>query len=746
MRILKILSFGLVGLLVLFMMVATVLEKLYGSHFATEYIYGSPLFVLCWAALAISSILYIWRRKVQKQPFTFLLHLSFLVILLGAFVTHLFGLQGSVHLRQESKEPVQLFTTAEGAEKPFPFHLYLTDFQLDYYPGTLAPMDFTSHLVIKDGEESVEGEVSMNHIYSYRNYRFYQSKYDSDGKGSILSVSYDPWGIAVTYTGYGLLLLSICLFFFGKRSRFRRLLHHPLLKTATVCLFLLGVCFTEGRAKEAPRTLPRKTAEAFGNLYVYYNDRVCPLQTFAKDFTVKLYGKASYKGLTPEQVLTGWFFYYDYWKEEPCIRIKSKETQRLLGIQGEVACLTDFTDIGGYKLDEGMQNGTEVKDKRGLEEANEKFSLISMVTTGSVWKLYPYISAGDSISDEKSIVWYSLTDHLPYDMPVELNAFVRSSMNYVAEQVARNDYQKVDTLLAKIRKYQVRKAGTFLPSDVRFKAEKWYNRLNNSRPLAMGCLTIGILAFIFYCQRMIIRKRVPVAVSGTLLTLLGLLFVYLCFTITLRGFISGHIPMSNGHETMQLMAACSALLTLFFYRNIPIVISFGFLLCGLALLVSMLGEANPQITPLMPVLSSPLLSFHVMIIMIAYSLLAFIMLNGITALILHHSRKECTLEVERLQVISQILLYPAVFCLAIGIFIGAVWANVSWGRYWGWDPKEVWALITMLIYAAALHPASLKSFRRPLFFHLFAILAFLSVLVTYFGVNFVMGGMHSYAG
>lgn len=746
MRILKILSFGFVGLLVLFMMVTTVLEKLYGSHFTTVYIYGSPLFVLCWAALALSSILYIWRSKVQKQPFTFLLHLSFLVILLGAFVTHLFGLQGSVHLRKENKEPVQLFTTAEGAEKPFPFHLYLTDFQLDYYPGTQAPMNFTSHLVIKDGEESVEGEVSMNHIYSYRNYRFYQSKYDSDGNGTILSVSYDPWGIAVTYTGYGLLLLSICLFFFGKRSRFRRLLHHPLLKTATVCLFLLGLCFIEVRAKEAPRTLPRKTAEAFGNLYVYYNDRMCPLQTFAKDFTVKLYGKASYKGLTPEQVLTGWFFYYDYWKEEPCIRIKSKETQHLLGIQGEYARLTDFADIGGYKLDEGMQNGTEVKDKRGLEEANEKFSLISMVTTGSVWKLYPYISAGDSISDKKSIVWYSLTDHLPYDMPVELNAFVRSSMNYVAEQVARNDYQKVDTLLAKIRKYQVWEAGTFLPSDVRFKAEKWYNRLNNSRPLAMGCLTIGILAFIFYCQRIISRKRVPVAISGTLLTLLGLLFVYLCFTITLRGFISGHIPMSNGHETMQLMAACSALLTLFFYRNIPIVISFGFSLCGLALLVSMLGEANPQITPLMPVLSSPLLSFHVMIIMIAYSLLAFIMLNGITALILHHSRKECTLEVKRLQVISQILLYPAVFCLAIGIFIGAVWANVSWGRYWGWDPKEVWALITMLIYAVALHPASLKSFRRPLFFHLFAILAFFSVLVTYFGVNFVMGGMHSYAG
>lgn len=746
MRNLKIFSFGLAGLLVLIMIAATVLEKLYGTNFTAEHIYGSPLFVCCWGALAVSSLLYIWQRKVQRQFPAFLLHLSFAVILLGALITHLSGLQGSVHLRQKSGRPVELFITTDGEEKQFPFHLYLRSFRLDYYPGTMAPMDFVSSLVIKDGEKESEGEVSMNHIYSYRNYRFYQSKYDSDGKGTTLSVSYDPWGIAVTYTGYGMLLISICLFFFGRHSQFRKLLHHPLLKTATVCLALLGLFATEAQAKETPRTLPRKTAQAFGNLYIYYNDRVCPLQTFAKDFTVKLYGKQSYKGLTPEQVLTGWFFFYDCWKEEPCIRIKSKEIQHLLGIKGEYARLTDFADFNGYKPDEGMQEGTEVKDKRGLEEANEKFSLISMVAAGSIWKIHPYISAGESSNaKEESIVWYALTDRLPYEMPVEARTFVRSSMNYVAEQVARNNYSQVDTLLAKIRRYQIKEAGSLLPSDTRFMAEKWYNKLNNSRPLAMPCLTLGILTFVFYCQRMIRRKRMPVAVTGTLLTLLGVLFAYLCLTISLRGFVSGHMPMSNGHETMQLMAASTALLTFFFYRRIPIALSFGFMLCGLALLVSMLGEANPQITQLMPVLSSPLLSVHVMVIMIAYSLLAFMMLNGVTAVILHCSRKDCEIEIERLQLISRILLYPAVCCLAAGIFIGAVWANVSWGRYWGWDPKEVWALITMLIYAAALHPASLGSFRRPLFFHVFTILAFFSVLITYFGVNFLLGGMHSYA-
>jgi len=177
-------------------------------------------------------------------------------------------------------------------------------------------------------------------------------------------------------------------------------------------------------------------------------------------------------------------------------------------------------------------------------------------------------------------------------------------------------------------------------------------------------------------------------------------------------------------------------------RN-SLILSFGYLICGMTLMVSMMSSANPQITLLMPVLQSPLLTVHVAVIMIAYCLLAFTMLNGITGLILHAYKK--SLVEERLQVISQLLLYPAVFCLTIGIFVGAVWANISWGRYWGWDPKEVWALITMLLYAAPLHTRSLPFLARPRNFHLYMVLAFLAVLFTYFGVNFLLGGMHSYA-
>lgn len=206
----------------------------------------------------------------------------------------------------------------------------------------------------------------------------------------------------------------------------------------------------------------------------------------------------------------------------------------------------------------------------------------------------------------------------------------------------------------------------------------------------------------------------------------------------------GHVPLSNGFETMQFLSWSSCLLTLIMLRRFVMALPFGLLLCGLAMMVSVMGESNPQITQLMPVLQSPLLSIHVVFVMVAYSLLGFIMLNGVTAVILRYtsSLKD---EIEYLYIVSRLMLYPAVFSMAIGIFIGAVWANVSWGRYWGWDPKEVWALVTMLIYSFLFHVVSMPKFRNVMFFHWYSIIAFLSVIITYFGVNFFLGGLHSYA-
>lgn len=742
MKLLRNISFGLMGLMVLMLAVATCVEKMQGTPVVTAYIYGSPWFIALWAALAVAGIGYLLRRKLRTG--VWLLHGAFILILIGALVTHLFGLQGSVHLRQGASEEVSAFTDADGAEHALPFGLRLKEFVLEYYPGTVAPMDFISTFAIADKEKVCEGRVSMNHIFRYRHYRFYQSGYDTDGQGTTLSVSYDPWGIGLTYAGYALLLLSFIVYFLDPQSAFRRLLLHSLLRKPLAAIALLTTCvYTQ--AADLPRILPRETAESFGHLYIYYNDRVCPLQTVAKDFTVKLTGKPTYKGLTPEQVLTGWFFYYDSWKEEPCIRIKNKAVQRLLGIDGKMARLADFAGVEGYKLDAKRLSAVEGKDKRAVEEANEKFSLVSGVATGSLWRIYPFRMEADTLGRGERLTWYSLADRLPHTMPHEMGVFVRGSMNYVAEQVARKDFSAVDALLLKIRRYQEREMGDLAPSAFRIQSERLYNRLNNSLPLAIVSVVLGLLSFGYYCRRLMQGKAADRRVDISLLTLMGIGLLYLAGLMSLRGFVSGHIPLSNGHETMQGIAVFTAALTLCLHRRLPMAIPFGYLVCGLALLVSMMGESNPQVTNLLPVLASPLLSIHVAVIMIAYALLAFVMLNGVAALVLTTSRRDCHTEVERLQVISRLMLYPAVFLLTAGIFIGAVWANVSWGRYWGWDPKEVWALITMLIYALMLHPASLPAFRRPVFFHAYAILAFFSVLITYFGVNFLLGGLHGYA-
>lgn len=740
-QLLKYFSFGLTGVLILILITATILEKTHDTTFVIRYIYSSPLFILSWGVVAVTSFIYLLKRKTQKKTITFGLHLSFILILAGALTTYLSGIQGAIHLRQDTA-PATTFITPDGDTPSFPFLVSLKEFRLEYYPGTSAPMDFISTIIINDETEgSYEGEVSMNHIYSYRNYRFYQSKYDEDHKGVTLAVSYDPYGITITYIGYILLFCCMILFFFQKRSYYRNLLRHPLLhKVAVVCLLFFCCPAYSMKAAERPETLPRRVAGQFGDLYIYYNDRICPLQTLAKDFTIKLYGKPNYKSLTVEQVLTGWLFYYDDWKKEPIIHIKSKEVQTLLGIDREYACLSDFVDVNGYKLEAAIQGNTGIKDRSGIESANEKFNLVSMISTGSLLKIYPHCK-----EEVQQVTWYSLADKLPQEMPEGQWIFIRKSMNYVAEMIAGKKYEEANSLLKKMKEYQRKEAEAILPTDTRFNAEKIYNTINYNRPLAMFCITIGLLAFIFYCRRMITLERGKTHTIFLLNIVLAVIFIYLSAIIAFRGYISGHLPLSNGFETMQCMAWCSVLLTFILQRRFSMAIPFGFLICGLTLLVSMLGEANPQITQLMPVLSSPLLSIHVMVIMVAYSLLAFIMLNGVTAILLYYFSKDNEIQIKRLQIISEIILYPAVFLLTVGIFVGAIWANVSWGRYWGWDPKEVWALITMLVYAFSLHPSSLPLFHKPMFFHIFSVIAFLTVLITYFGVNFLLGGMHSYA-
>jgi ABC-type transport system involved in cytochrome c biogenesis permease subunit len=741
---------------------ATLIEKRYGTEFAAEHVYGSAAFLLLWLLFSASALLYLLKRKIFKKPAVMALHFSFLLILAGALVTRLFGEHGALHLR-EGEEAVCF--TGSGEPLTMPFAVKLNGFRTVYYPGSEAPMDYVSAVTVTDaeGRRIVDGEVAMNRILSCRGYRFCQSGYDEDGKGVTLAVAHDPVGIAVTYAGYLLLLLSIASFFLSRRSRFRRLVERLKGRGLAVCLLLLCACRlpaasavgSSGVAQTAeavaPKALPRKVAEGFGDLYVLYNGRICPLQTLAKDFTVQLCGRSSYRGLTAEQVFTGWMFYHSSWKAQPMIKVKSKAVRRMLGINGGYASLDDFYDSRkNYKLAEAVANirrGAAKGDRRGVEEADEKFHLIALLYSGRMIKMFPCVhqAGGSQAGGVEAPVWYSRGDALPGDMADDEWLFVRKSMDYLQEMAVRKDFATLSEMLVKIKLYQQKKAGRTLPSDCRFHAEKIYSQIAHTRLLAMTCLAIGIISFLLYAGLLSSGRRAGRGVEAVSLALSLTVLLYLAAVIGLRWYVSRHVPLSNGFETMHFMALSAILLSLLLRRRFFISPPFGFLLCGLALLVAMIGESGSRITHPAPILSSPLLSIHVVVIMTAYSLFAFMMLNGLTAVILPFVRKDSAASIRRLSLISRILLYPAVFCLATGIFAGAVWANNSWGRYWGWDPKEVWALITLLIYSAALHTEALPQFGRPMFFHLFAIAAFLSVLITYFGVNLVLGGMHGYA-
>ena len=338
MKTLKRISFGCLIIMLGVLATATVVEKVSGTAVAREWFYGNIGFVALWAVIAVTGLAYILARRMWKRFTVFLLHLSLLVILLGAGITWFTAVKGKMQVPQE--KAVNVFTTTDGKQHTLPFILTLRSFDIQTYPGTPAPMDFVSHVTVNDQGKDVTGVVSMNKVFQYRGYRFYQSGYDAQGRGAVFTVAHDPWGIGVTYTGYGLLLVAMIAVLLDRKTAFRALLRHPALKrsAAVAVLIISGI----SAASAQPQTLPRHVADEMGDLYILHNNRICPFQTFARQFTAKLYGKPSYKGLTAEQVACGWIFYYDNWKDEPMIKVKNGNVRHLLGIEGRYASLEDF--------------------------------------------------------------------------------------------------------------------------------------------------------------------------------------------------------------------------------------------------------------------------------------------------------------------------------------------------------------------------------------------------------------------
>lgn len=723
------------------MAAGTVVEKFHGSEHVLNHVYGSWWFVGLWGLTAAGLIIMMFLRKLWQRPVACALHTSVLLILLGALLTMLTGQHGEMTLRPDT--PASSFTIKKDGnskEAALPFSLTLNRFEVETYPGTHSPMDFVSYLQINDGGKTTDAKISMNHILKHRHYRFYQSDYDEDGN-SVLSVAHDPWGVGFTYTGYILLFIALVGMFLDRKGEFRMLLRKVSDKAVLLIVLLTLCAATPAMAGNKPTTLPRESANKMGQMYVMYKGRVCPMQTLAKDFTTKLCGNATYRGYTPEQVFSGWLFYFDEWKDEPMFKIKGDYVRNDLGIDSKYARLTDFTDIyGKYKLEDVVKNLPMGDPKRKkYRAADEKYQLINMMYNGQLLKMFPH---ADSL---KEIIWYSQNDELPLDISDNEYLFIRKQLSLCQEYVIKGDFKALDEVFEKTKIYQEKYALGNVQSKTQYRAERLYNKLTAGKWLAMFNIMLGLICFAatLICIGKGRKLYKPMLTVATLW--MTLLCLFLTTLFILRWIAGGHVPMAGSFDSMNLLALSICIITLLLKRKYEMALPAGLLMTGFVLLVLMISGSNPPITHLMPVLTSPLLSLHVTVIMIAYALLFFVMLNGISAVIVRFTQPANKTYLERLQGISMLLLYPAVALLAIGIFIGAVWANISWGNYWSWDPKEVWALITLMVYAAPLHSTIWKSFRNPMFFHIYGILAFLSVIITYFGVNFLLGGMHSYA-
>lgn len=623
--------------------------------------------------------------KMKRQPFTLLIHIALAIIVAGAIVTHYSGIQGELSLAA-GENPVSEFVRTSGpGDGKLPFSVRLESADITFYPGTTTPMDFSSHIEI-DGKPVT---VSMNKVAEIQGWRFYQSGISADA--TRLSVSHDPWGTGITYSGYALLLLGMAGFFFQRNTLWRSLLRTG---GKAGALLLLFISSDAAAAAEPLPAMQRPLASNMGKVYVYWNDRVCPFQTMAKDVCRKLYGSDTYRGLTSEQVLSGWLFYFDAWER-------------------------DYSD----------NHAERAENSRQQKQQDERKALIHWLGTGEAFRIYPYRTAAGHTE------WLSLTGRRPSKMDLEQWMFMQTTMPRIKELLLEGRNIRANEVISELIAGQLRYGGKEnLPSSSRIEAERAYNSYATLLPPAILALLLGV----FYLYVAVKGTRIRRIVLNGAAIAVAVILCYVCSLLALLWWISGHLPLSNGPEMMLFMSFFALLCAMAVSNRM---LKGAFLtVAAMTLLVGVMGGRTPRIGMLMPVLGSPLLSVHVMLIMTSY---VFFLIMAVLAVI-GLTKKSMAGQLCR---INRIILLPAVFLLAAGIFVGAVWANQSWGRYWGWDPKETCALVMLLIYSVPLHwgTRQLRAFRNPDVLHWYLLAAVLSVLFTYFGANYFLTGLHSYA-
>jgi cytochrome c-type biogenesis protein CcsB len=646
--------------------------------------------------------------------------------------------------------------------RQLPFSIYLIDFQLERYPGSNSPSSYASEIKLKDAAASVERpfRIFMNNILKYNGYRFFQSSFDKDEKGTVLSVNQDYWGTFISYLGYFLMALGMVFTIFSQGSRFQTLIllssklqrMRKSGKTLVMLLFFLSLNLgfnpTSGAA-----TTKNQHINSFGRLLVQdHEGRIEPVNTLASDLLRKISKKGSWNGLSPVEFFVDMSANADKWKNIPFIKVGNSELKKTLGISDDYATyLNMFDQAGNYRLNNLVQQSYNKKqtlrnkfDKEVIN-VDERVNICYQIFNGEFLKIFP-------VPNDQLKTWVTHST-LPATMKKDEANFAGSilSLYYEAYLGAVNsgNWSKPDEYLGYITKFQTTHGSDIMPSQSKISLEIFYNNFNIFGKLAITYALLGFILLVFHFM-LIFNPKAQVAKyikGGMLLILLG--FLLYTTGLMIRWYISGHAPWSNGYETMIYVGWATSLSGFIFVRRSPITLAVTTILAAIILFVAGMSWMNPEITNLVPVLKSYWLVVHVAIITASYGFLAMGALLGmlnLVLMVLRNKKNETNIRFTILEVsyIIEMALIIGVMLLTIGSFLGGVWANESWGRYWGWDPKETWALVTVLIYAFILHLRKIPGLKSIFALSSLALVGLSTVLMTFFGVNYYLSGMHSY--
>ncbi|EDF9108653.1 cytochrome C biogenesis protein [Campylobacter jejuni] len=651
-----------------------------------------------------------------------------------------------------------------------PFDIYLRDFVLDRYPGSMSPASYASEITVKNNNENFDYRIFMNNVLDYDGYRFYQSSYDQDEKGTVLSVNKDP-GKIPTYIGYFLLCFGMFMNFLNPHSRFRtlaRLINKDTLKHTSVIIFILLLSFGSEKtfAQDLNSTLPMVNtnhAKALATLIVQKSadGRMVPFDTLSREILEKIHQSDSYKGQNSNAVMLSMLVDVDKWQMEPFILMPQNQAVRdaianILEIpSAKYISYKDFFDENNrYKLQKYVENANRknpnargVFDKE-IIKLDERANVVNLVFSGELFKFIP-------VQNNPNNVWlapFSAVTTLKGDEGHIVWALIQNYFSAVENAFKDGNWTRADEGLKFIKEYQEKIGYKVMPSKTKVEMEIFSNKAEIFVKLAPVYLIAGFLLLILVFSKMVIPNLKISFIFKVVYVLNVLAFVIHTLGLGLRAYLSGHAPWSNGYESMVYIAWALSLSGIFFSRKSPIALSLTSILSGVVLMVAHLSEMNPQITNLVPVLNSYWLSIHVSVITASYGFLGLCALLGIFTLFLMCFLKKdgkynlnILRNITEATRINEMAMIFGLCLLTVGNFLGAIWANESWGRYWSWDSKETWALVSILVYAAILHLRMIPKYCNQFVFALWSMFAYWVIIMTYFGVNYFLTGLHSYA-